>query len=261
MNRSRLLALIAAATLLTTAAFAQMGDYGDAPEGALAYPATGVMGAFPTCINVPIAGFVYHAPVGLAYFGPLVDWEFEGNAGLCPLFAPYDQDECFADGDAGLIRPPAYTIVNNQVVPCSGATGVIGSACTLAQWGPNVDILVVNRMSGPAYVNVLMDWDQSGFWANSQQQQCAAPEHVLVNFMVPPGYVGPLSLLMPPPFLIGGNLGHVWSRFTISDGPVPFNWDGAESFNDGESEDYLLLVDSSVASTTEAWGTIKSLYR
>ena len=39
-------------------------------------------------------------------FGPNFDFELEGNAGWCPGgFPPYDQDEGFQDGDAGLIMP------------------------------------------------------------------------------------------------------------------------------------------------------------
>jgi len=58
---------------------------------------------------------------------------------------------------------------------------------------------------------------------------------VLINFIVPVGFVGPLSALNPPPFLIGGNPGFVWSRFSITEVPVPQNWDGSGMFEDGES--------------------------
>jgi uncharacterized repeat protein (TIGR01451 family) len=69
-----------------------------------------------------------------------------------------------------------------------------------------------------------------------------APEHVLVNFPVPPGFVGPLPALGPPNFLIGPNAGVVWTRFTISPDPVAEDWDGSGEFLSGETEDYLLLV-------------------
>ena len=84
-------------------------EYGDAPEGpsAIAYPSLGVSGSFPTCISVGPAGFVQHFNFG-AWFGPSFDMELDGNGGLCPqCFPPYDQDECFNDGDAGLIFPAA----------------------------------------------------------------------------------------------------------------------------------------------------------
>jgi hypothetical protein len=224
------------------------GEYGDAPEGATAYPSLGVMGAFPTCVNCGPAGWVYHGPLGWARFelvpAPGVDFENEGNAGLCPNFAPYDADECFNDGDAGLMFPPAYTIQGGIVVPCTGQTGPLGITCQMAVWGVDVDIWVINNMPVNGFVNVLMDWDQNGQWAGASQ--CpggAAPEHVLVNFLVPIGFAGPLSALGPPAFLIGPSDGYVWSRFTVSEHPVPNDWNGEEWFEDGETEDYLLLVD------------------
>ena len=83
-------------------------DYGDAPEGVLAYPSTGQSGAFPSCKSTGPALFAEHNNFG-AWFGPAIDLDSEGNGGLCPGFAPYDNDECFNDGDAGLLTPPAYT--------------------------------------------------------------------------------------------------------------------------------------------------------
>ena len=255
--------LLALALVLAVPAMAQelLGDYGDAPEGALAYPAAGVIGAFPTCVNVPLSTFIYHGPIGWAYFGPLVDFEPDGNAGTCPLFAPYDLDECFMDNDAGLLHPPAFTIVGTQVVPCAGVGGSLGSVCMQAIWGPTLDIHLVNTMPVVGFVNVLFDWNQDGLWAPSSQVHCSAAEHALVNFPVPPGFVGPLSALGPPPFLIGGNPDFVWSRFTISEQPVVMNWDGSGIFEDGESEDYLLVVDDSVPVVPHSWSHIKGIYR
>ena len=74
-------------------------DFGDAPEGVLAYPASGVTGQFPTLINVGPATWVEHTNFG-GWFGPMVDFESDGNAGI-PSFNPYDADETFQDGDAG----------------------------------------------------------------------------------------------------------------------------------------------------------------
>ena len=49
-------------------------EYGDAPEGVLAYPSTGGMGAFPTCITVGPSSYVEHNNFG-AFFGPAFDME------------------------------------------------------------------------------------------------------------------------------------------------------------------------------------------
>jgi len=224
---------------------AQPLEYGDAPETVIAYPSTGVIGMFPTCINAGSAGFVQHNNFG-AVLGPAFDFEIEGNAGLCPNFAPYDNDECFADGDAGLLFPEPYTIVNNVVVSCPFSTGSpLGTPCVLATWGGNVDITVGNNMPNQTtgYMNVVIDFNQNGVWGDIVNcPQGPVPEHILQNFVVPWGYTGPLSGLGPPAFTIGPNSGYVWARFTITEQPVGINWDGHGSFEDGESEDYLLEI-------------------
>jgi hypothetical protein len=223
-------------------------EYGDAPEGPahIAYPSTGVSGAFPTCIGCGPAAWVQHNNFG-AWFGPTVDFENEGNAGWCPGgFPPYDQDEGFQDNDAGLITPQPFTIDNLlNVVPFPGWIGTaLGTTGQVAVWGINVDIWVHNTMPNhepylPAYVNVLMDWNQNGAWGDPG-------EHILQNFVVPPLYIGPLSALMPPNFIIGPNPGYVWCRFSITEIPVFLNWNGEGSFEDGETEDYLLLVNQTM---------------
>ncbi len=241
----------------------QEGEFGDAPEGSLAYPTLGVMGSFPTCMTVGPAAYIYHFPAPFQFFGPMKDFETDGNAGACPGYMPYDMDECFMDGDAGLMIPGSFTIAAGSVVPCPGSPGgAIGPVCTPAMWGPSLDIFVANLAGEPAYVNVLMDWNQDGIWAPSTQSGCAAPEHILLDFPIPSGYAGPLSALMPPGFLVGGNPGHVWSRFSVTNFPVGIhNWDGAGQFEDGETEDYLLLVDSAVATEDKTWDSLKSYYR
>ncbi|MHC4499384.1 MAG: DUF7901 domain-containing protein, partial [Planctomycetota bacterium] len=236
-------------------------DFGDAPEGnsvdpVVAYPSSGVLGAFPTCKTVMTAGYVEHASSGLVYFGtpgvlPGIDMEADGDAGLCPppgCFPPYNDDECFMDGDAGLTIPPGYTIQGGVVVLCLATqTGALGNVCALAQWGVDIDIRVVNQSDNDMFVNVLMDWTQNGQWGDAAI--CGVVwvvEHALMNFVVPAGYVGPLSGVPggpPPPLWIGPNAGYAWARFSISEQPVPINWDGDGIFAEGETEDYLLRVD------------------
>ena len=225
-------------------------EYGDAPDGVIAYPANGVNGNFPTCMNVPASGWVSHMNFG-AILGPTVDFENEGNASLCPLFTPYDNDECFLDNDAGLIMPDPFTIQGGVVVPCPNSTGTpLGFTCTQAVWGTNVDIDVQNFMPNQTvgYMNVLFDFSRNGAWGDIPNCPTGpAPEHVLVNFPIPNGYTGPLSGLAPPNFLIGPFNGYVWARFTISEMPVATDWDGQGSFEDGESEDYLIRIDQDIS--------------
>ena len=235
-------------------------DFGDAPEGsnAIAYPATGVTGSFPTCMTVGPANWVQHTSFG-AFFGPSADFEGDGNAGWCPgCFPPYDQDECFNDGDAGLIMPDSYTIdAALNVVPCPMCGGsALGGTCQWATWGTNIDIDVQNYMPGNSdgYVNLLIDWNQDGRWGGASPCPMAAtPEHVLVNYIVPNGYEGPLSGLMPvgSGFLIGPNPDFVWARFSITEVPVNTDWNGEGSFEDGETEDYLFYLYSTMEPTED----------
>jgi hypothetical protein len=249
--------LVAWATLGSTAAGQTKSstdrDFGDAPEGALAYPSSGVIGQFPTCVGVGPASWIEHAGQGQLYLGPKVDLEAGGNAGQCPTFNPntYDQDEGIKDGDAGLLKPRAYTIRgavgSEQVYPLSLAIGLLylGNANDSPGWGVNLDIEVHNRRTDgrEAYLNVLMDWNQDGKWQGSVLGDTGAvPEHALVNFPIPAGYDGPLSALNPPSIKLGPNAGYVWSRFTISERTVAANWTGDGIFADGETEDYLLSI-------------------
>lgn len=229
-------------------------DYGDAPEGGLAYPTLGILGAFPTCQTTGLASWVQHG-LGWARFvwpgAPQFAWDAEpdGNAGLCPnCFPAYDADECYRDGDAGLMFPQPYTVDNfMNVGTCPNSLGTaLGTTCQMATWGVDADIWIVNTMPVEGYVNVLMDWDQNGQWGGAATCPggLPTPEHVLINWPVPLNYNGPLSGLGPPGFVIGPNSGHVWTRFTITEKPVMMSWTGEGVFEDGESEDYLLRIDA-----------------
>ena len=260
----RLGALTLALTLVASPAVAQDGqDFGDAPEDVLAYPSTGQTGFFPTCLGGS-AGFVRHG-LGWAHFfsaaPPQLPWDVEpdGNAGICPP-PPYDLDECFADGDAGLVTPTSYTIVNGQVQLCPTVTNPVslGGSCTMA----TITFNVVNNMPVDGFINAVFDWDRNGMWAG--QWPCSptlfAPEHAVVNERIPVGFSG---LWTSQPFLVGspGNV-LVWMRLEVAESPVGANWDGSGDFEDGESEDYLVRVDiPSVPVEQSTWGAIKTLYR
>ncbi len=227
-------------------------DYGDAPEGELAYPSLGREGQFPTCMHIGRYGFIQHAVSGVAWFGGGVDGEADGNAGYCqqPVpFPPYDLDECFKDGDAGLIRPAAYTIAGGNVVRCNdNYNRPLGPPCGHVEWGRDIDVYATNNSGPEMYVNLLVDWNRDGVWGG--QDSCGAipvPEHVLVDFLVPPGFNQPLSALNPPSFVIGPDTGYFWTRFTICSTPVGADWNGEGQFEDGETEDYLLWVSESFA--------------
>jgi len=236
-------------------------DFGDAPEGVIAYPDEGVVGMFPTCVSVGPASWIEHDSSGALYFGPKVDVEADGNGGKCPAFAPdkYNRDETVSDGDAGLLKPRAYTIKGepgSQIVSALTFSGLesIGNACLTASWGTTIDIEVHNTSRNVAYVNVLFDWNHDGVWEGASVcDGVDVPEHVLVNFPVPAGYEGPLSELGPSDFGIGPVSGYVWARFTVTDEKVGKDWNGDGVFLDGETEDYLLHVKEALKFCT--WNT------
>lgn len=223
------------------------GDYGDAPEGGIAYPSTGVVGQFPTCVTPGPALWIRHSFSG-SYLGSNLSSEQDGNAGLCgaaACFPPYDRDECFADGDAGLLLPEPFTIDEQlRVVPCPKSKGTaLGGTCEVAEWGPDIDIRVRGNPVQPSYINLLVDWNQDGQWGGAAAcEGGTASEHVLVNFEVPKDFASLLSELKPPSFIIGPKPESVWVRFSITDRPVDLPWTGEGEFGDGETEDYLLWL-------------------
>jgi hypothetical protein len=237
-------------------------DFGDAPEGVVAYPDEGVVGMFPTCVSEGPSSWIQHSSQGRMYFGGKVDVEADGNGGNCSSSSGlYNGDETFGDGDAGLLKPRAYTIKSewgSQTVTAITFSGLesIGNACLTASWGTTIDIQVNNMNAGgkTAYVNVLFDWNHDGVWGGSSWcGDTEVPEHVLVNFPIPSGYQGMLSNLGPSDFGIGPLDGYVWVRFSITDRQVGRDWNGDGVFLDGETEDYLLHVKEGLTFCT--WDT------
>ncbi|MBN2105354.1 T9SS type A sorting domain-containing protein [bacterium] len=227
-------------------------DYGDAPDGDIAYPGTDIVGDFPTC---PASGSntirhgtdsgVFNRWFGCSLCPPTT--ETSGNRGLCR--GAYNLDD-----DNGLAYTPAYTIEDGTVVeqfrPMYTDNNTIGSVCQMAEWGSNnLDISWTNQMGDEwAYVNVLIDWNQDGEWGGSVscEDGHSTEEHVLKNYPVPPAHwgsgLGAHRFEDPPDFRIGPNAGYVWARFTITPEPVSLPWNGTGDFEDGETEDYLLKV-------------------
>lgn len=208
----------------------QQGEFGDAPEShpgvachGVAYPDLGVYGHFPTCIAVDGecgGSFAMHPLPGM-WRGPSEDAEMDGNAGLCATgatFPVYDADECFADGDAGLISPEPYTIVTGgpylcglAYTTCAGSNGApLGAPCASAPW-----TVMVGGTVPVGYLNILVDWTQDGDWCDFDVcvTGAAVPEHVLVNLPVAPGVV------VTPPLPIGPKAGYLWARISYTREP------------------------------------------
>jgi hypothetical protein len=272
MKTSTLRSVAIAALLLAACsgpAGAQNFDYGDAPEGALAYPATGQLGQFPTCLFSGQSTYVRHA-LGAARFYSVPpipqqgkrDAEADGNAGTCPP-PLYDQDECWLDGDAGLLIPTSYTIAGGAVTPCPNVIipQALGTVCASATITAHVENVMPNATIG--FVNVLIDWNQDGRWGGGSP--CGGggsntPEHAVVD--APIG--NPFDAVWTSPSFVVGGVGNSyhWMRLEIANVQVGPGWDGSGDFEDGESEDYLIYVAGDPTATQrESWGRVKTLYR
>ena len=229
-------------------------DYGDAPNGVVAYPRTGVIGHFPTCPSSG-SGTIRHGNDSgnfFMFFGCSLcppTAETGGNRGMC--WGEFNRDD-----DNGLTGTPAYTIVDGRVVEqfrsAYTESNTIGAVCQMAEWGSNnLDMMWNNStLDQNAFVNVLIDWNQDGEWGGTVTcpDGHTTDEHVLKNYRLPSAAAGPgLGVHRgddPPDFRIGPNSGYVWARFTIGPNPIPLPWTGNGDFEDGETEDYLLKVGS-----------------
>jgi hypothetical protein len=240
-------------TFIITVTDQVLYEFGDAPEGVLAYPTPPTPGNFPTCSSVgPPLSFIRHDANPFLFFGPGVDYEPDGNAGNCPAFQSglYDQDECWNDGDAGLLIPPAFTIKGppggEYIELCDpNADITTWKTCREVVWGVTIDMFVTNNLPDTAYFNLLVDWNMDGTWGGilTCPNNTVAEEHAIVNFKIPPGFSDTLSKLSPPAFRIGPMEGYVWARFSLTEIPVPLPWDGSGMFVTGETEDYLLALE------------------
>lgn len=267
LPRTTTLAALFLLAMVADPARAQNLDYGDAPEGVLAYPSTGTLGQFPTCLQSGQSGFVRHALGGARFYSVPSppqqgkrDAEADGNANVCPP-PPYDVDECWFDGDAGLLFPTAFTIAGGVVVACPNVTTpqALGAACAAASITARVENVMPNQTIG--FVNVLIDWNQDGQWGGGGT--CGpgtAPEHVVVDVPIGNPFDG---VWTSPPFTVGGpgNAYH-WMRLEIANVAVGAGWDGSGDFEDGESEDYLIWVSGNpTANEAASWGAVKTLFR
>ena len=217
-------------------------ELGDAPDGVPAYP-DGTIGHFPTCVGH--SNYEHQAINGMLYLGPSVDSELDGNHDACG-FPIYDNDECFIDGDSGLLAPIAYTITPGLLIStCNGVGADMGPACTMINWGPDFDVQISNSSGNSAYLNVLADWDHDGTWS-TLSFQCpngggTVTEQLVSNVIVPAGFNGMMSQLLLPARAKGGP-GYCWVRVTVSDVPAPTPWNGGGSMGFGETEDYMVRV-------------------
>lgn len=274
-----LLPMIALAQTLATQAVPCTLTYreaGDAPEGFAPYPTVAV-GHFPTCAaataagtqeiecgaprsSAPgptgqvlhIAGFDFAPPfwLGCGSSPPAlggIDGESEGKTGpagggnacggaavdcteLTPWGMSFGQDECLGDADAGVDGPIEFTV------------------CTTARLRFRSTLCELDSL--PAYLNVLVDWNQDGDW--NDNLSCApaascAPEWVVKNAFIK--LRRGCDAYESPEFVVGPRAGPGWMRVTLNGDPLhdAFPWAGSEGtvngdFRSGETEDYPVMI-------------------
>ncbi|HAV65432.1 MAG TPA: hypothetical protein DCY13_24030 [Verrucomicrobiales bacterium] len=201
---------------------APMGDYGDAPEGAPAYP--GVTGAFPTLfatVNSVLNRPGAHALVtGVETLGRTVSRETDAGDLSDPDGVPNLED---ADSDERM-----FLAWNPNTSP---ATAHLIFDVSVA----------IDAADEDRHVNLLFDFDQNGAWSGA----AAGTEWAVKNFVVRVAPGSRATLVSPgfrwglperPPTL-------VWMRAALTPetiDPATFGlpgWDGSGAFASGEIED------------------------
>ena len=199
---------------------APAADYGDAPDGQLAYP--GTLGKFPTLFStmngISGAPGAHALLLGFEMLGDTVSQE-EGaldptdSDGETNLVDADKDDRIFWSWDRNTTPPTSHIIYD--VTISAGAT-----------------------LFTPRWVNVLVDLDQSGDWKNT----ATTTEWVTVNQVFIPPAIGTYTLMTPPFFWKGtGNLNGptlAWTRILLHADeeldPGDFGaagWDGSGSLS------------------------------
>jgi hypothetical protein len=197
------------------------GDYGDAPDGTLAY--NGVVGRFPTKFatgnsRIPGSPGGYAITTGLEMLGRTVSAERgatdSDDPDLIPNLVDNDLDEqifLVTDGDVGRL----YVRV------------------TVGKDAPDV----------PRYINALCDLDGDGSWRNV----AGIAEWTAVNVEVSVA-PGTSELIRLPTFLLAGG-DSFWVRVSLTRPGVHENilagvggWDGSGEFAFGEVEDHIVYL-------------------
>lgn len=267
----------------------QKQDFGDAPEGVLAYP--GVPGKFPTCSGL-VLGSTYDVPCPPISSPP-------GGSGFVRhiLFGDNYWLGCYglpATGLSGIDTDPDGK--TNSPAVGSSACGPFPTDCVEAAFGLTFDqdetyfdgsdagvkppsliaceagsvtFSTFNCGIQPhqAFLNILIDMNQDGDWNDNMpcNTGACAYEWAVKNvpIPIPPGCFSQVS----PSFLVGPQPVHGWMRVTICDEPVndDFPWAGSVTMggqlHNGETEDYPVDIQIRTPALPSTWGHLKSLYR
>jgi hypothetical protein len=267
-------------------------DWGDAPEGVLAYP--GVIGKFPTCRQMNVVGTQELAPgcAPASTFPGVSGHVFNRPSENGPEYWIGCHSDALGlrsgfDGEGeGLVNQPAQgtsfcstheptdcvetayglTFGQDECLGDSDA-GVISSLDFPTCQSGSVTFTTWSCAPEPrtAVLNILIDWNHDGDW--NDVVSCAgacAYEWVVknVNVTLPPN----CGTITSPSFLNGPTAGPAWMRISLSDTPVNdhFPWAGTAGESGvagGETEDYPAMVQQAVAALPASWGAVKATYR
>lgn len=203
---------------------APRADYGDAPDGQDAY--YGVTGHFPTLFNTANSHFnnpgVHTLHIGEEMLGITVSAEADANDLNDPDGIPNMVD---SDSDERVF------------VIQDGSNARLAFTVTVSSTAPE----------RKRYVNILVDFDQSGNWSEGTSGIEWVAPNMEVN--VNPGIS---ETIMTPSFTWGkGTLlsSPVWMRILLSREKVDKStfsgvggWDGSGQFQYGEAEDYFVFL-------------------
>jgi len=246
-------------------------DFGDAPEGALAYP--GIPGRFPTCLAaappgtqeatcIPIStvpgptGFVRHVnPAGSPHYwlncSPGADFGIDSEPDGKMNATGAAASACNAGVAVDCVEP-AFGMMFGQD-ECYGGTDagidpppLVFAACSTGV----VTFRTMNCAPAPrtVYLNILLDMNQDGDWNdNFLCGTVCAYEWAVKNAVVT--LVPGCDMQDSPSFLIGPNVCFSWLRISLSDTPVTddYPWRGSaglagQTLQGGETEDYPVAI-------------------
>jgi hypothetical protein len=269
-------------------------DWGDAPEGTIAYP-SGVIGAFPTCFapgpigTQTISCVATSSPPGPAGFVRHVQGVGGYWLGCYSIPGGFYGIDSEPDGktNSSLTLPtPGFSVCSSILTDCvepaygmffdqdectgdgSDATLTSPIVFPLCSSIPPFAFKVYN--CGPPkniVMNILVDWNSDGDW--NDNFSCAAGcarEWAVKNVGYPIG-TG-CTTVFPPLIVTGPFNAYAWMRITIADTSVPddFPWNGSASMPGqtlagGETEDYPVSVGQVTSSSSQGFGRLRMLYR
>jgi hypothetical protein len=250
-------------------------DFGDAPEGIVAYPG-GTIGHFPTCTaggpagtrdtvcaaistapgasagrvkHVSSPGDAFKAWFGCAVPGPSVDaTDGDGKvnttgvgASACASGVTVDCAQTAFGGALTFGQDECYGDADAGI-----AAAVSFTTCT----STTLNIQAFNchtQSDAQGYLNVMVDWNGDGDWNDNFvcNGQCVYEWSVKNQPVILPPGCSTLVPLIPA----GPRAGAGWMRITLTASPVPddFPWAGSDGmaggiFRGGETEDYPVTI-------------------